>query len=36
MNKKSLAVLDRARWPEVCEARVKRDLRAVRRIVEAG
>jgi sugar phosphate isomerase/epimerase len=29
-----LAVLDRSRWPEVCERRVKHDLRAVRRIVE--
>jgi sugar phosphate isomerase/epimerase len=31
-----LAVLDRARWPAVCAARVKRDLEAVRRIVKAG
>ncbi len=31
-----LAPLDRARWPEVCERRVKRDLKAVRRITEAG
>ena len=31
-----MAVLDRARWPEVCERRVKRGLRAVRRIVERG
>jgi len=29
-----LAVLPRERWPEVCERRVKRDLAAVRRIVE--
>jgi sugar phosphate isomerase/epimerase len=29
-----LGVLDRAGWPDVCERRVKRDLRAVRRIVE--
>jgi hypothetical protein len=29
-----LAVLPRDRWPAACEARVKRDLRAVRRIVE--
>jgi len=34
LQKKTLAVLDRARWPEICEARVKRDLRAIRRIVE--
>jgi sugar phosphate isomerase/epimerase len=29
---KELAVLDRARWPEVCEARVRRDLKAVRKL----
>jgi len=34
LEKKTLAVLDRPRWPEVCEARVKRDLRAVRRIAD--
>jgi len=28
-----IGVLERARWPEVCERRVKRGLRAVRRIV---
>ena len=33
MHKKELAVLDRAHWPEVCEARVKRDLRAIKAIV---
>ena len=27
-----LAVLDRARWPEACEDRVRRDLKAVRKI----
>jgi hypothetical protein len=31
-----IAVLDRERWPEQCERRVKRGLRAVRRIVEEG
>ena len=36
LQKKELAVLDRARWPEVCEARVERDLRAVQLIVEEG
>lgn len=29
-----IGILDRSRWPEVCERRVKRGLRAVRRIVE--
>jgi len=29
---KELAVLDRARWPEACQARVRRDLKAVRKI----
>jgi sugar phosphate isomerase/epimerase len=29
-----LAVLPRDRWPAACEGRVKRDIRAVRRIVE--
>ena len=33
---KKLAVLDRDRWPEVCERRAKRGLRALRRIVEEG
>jgi hypothetical protein len=32
-DQKKLAILDRARWPEVCERRVKHGLRAVRRIV---
>jgi len=30
---RKLAVLDRARWPQVCEKRVKRGLRAVKQIV---
>ena len=30
---RQLAVLDRARWPQVCERRVKRGLRAVKQIV---
>jgi sugar phosphate isomerase/epimerase len=29
-----IGILDRTRWPEVCERRVKRGLRAVRRIAE--
>jgi sugar phosphate isomerase/epimerase len=32
-DQKKLAIVDRARWPEVCERRVKHGLRAVRRIV---
>jgi sugar phosphate isomerase/epimerase len=36
LQKKELAVVDRSRWPGICEARVKRDLRAVRGIVEEG
>jgi sugar phosphate isomerase/epimerase len=36
MDEKNLAVLDRSRWPAVCGDRVKRDIKAVRRIVEAG
>ena len=32
-DRQKLAILDRARWPEVCERRVKHGLRAVRRIV---
>jgi len=31
-----IAVLDREQWPEHCERRIKRGLRAVRRIVEEG
>ena len=31
-----MAVVDRARWPEVCEKRVRRGLRALRRIAEGG
>jgi hypothetical protein len=30
---RKLAVLDRARWPQVCEKRVKRGLRAVKQVV---
>jgi 3-oxoisoapionate decarboxylase len=33
-DKGKLAVLDRGRWPEKCERRVKNGLRAVRRLVE--
>ena len=36
MEAGKLAVLPRDRWPAVCEARVKRDLRAVRRLLEGG
>ena len=32
MQRKALAVLDRARWPEACEARVKRDIRAIKSV----
>ena len=31
-----IAVLDRARWPEACEARIERDLKAVQLIIEEG
>jgi len=31
----ALAILDRARWPGICERRVKRDLKAIQRILEA-
>jgi sugar phosphate isomerase/epimerase len=34
MDRGMLAVLDRSRWPEICEARVGRDLAAVRRMAE--
>ncbi len=34
METRRLAVLGRDRWPEVCEARVKRGLKALRRIAE--
>jgi sugar phosphate isomerase/epimerase len=34
LERGKIAVLDRARWPEHCERRVKRGLRAVKRIVE--
>jgi sugar phosphate isomerase/epimerase len=36
MDARKLAVLPRERWPAVCERRVKRDIRAVRRIVGGG
>lgn len=36
LQKKKLAILDRNRWPEVCESRVQRDLRAIQSIVEEG
>jgi len=36
MDAGKLAVLARDRWPAVCEPRVKRDIRAVRRILGAG
>ena len=36
LQRKALAVLDRARWPEVCEARVKRDIRAIQAVVGAS
>jgi sugar phosphate isomerase/epimerase len=32
IREKELAILDRARWPDVCEARVRRDLKAVRKL----
>ena len=34
-DRRKLAILDRACWPEVCERRVKRGLRAIRRLVQA-
>jgi 3-oxoisoapionate decarboxylase len=36
MEAGKLAILPRDRWPAVCEARVKRDLRAVRRLIAGG
>ncbi len=33
MKEGRLAVLDRAKWPDVCEDRVKRDLKAVRALI---
>jgi sugar phosphate isomerase/epimerase len=33
-NRKELSILDRSRWPELCEARVKRDIRHVRKVLE--
>jgi sugar phosphate isomerase/epimerase len=35
-NERKLGPVPRERWPEICEQRVRRDLRAVRRIVEQG
>jgi sugar phosphate isomerase/epimerase len=35
-NERKLGPVSRDRWPEICERRVRRDLRAVRRIVEQG
>ncbi len=35
-DRKKIAVLDRDRWPGVCEGRAKRGLRALRRIVAQG
>jgi len=34
MDKKALSILDRSRWPEQCEARLKRDIRHVRKVLE--
>jgi sugar phosphate isomerase/epimerase len=34
-DKRKLDVLDRARWPEVCERRVRHGLKAIRRLIEA-
>jgi len=36
MDAGKLAVLPRDRWPAACEPRVKRDIRAVRRIIGGG
>ena len=36
LQKKELDVLDRNRWPNVCESRVQRDLKAIKLIVEEG
>jgi 3-oxoisoapionate decarboxylase len=36
MNRKELSILDRARWPELCEARVKRDIRHIRKVLETN
>jgi sugar phosphate isomerase/epimerase len=34
VNRKELSILDRSRWPELCEARVKRDIRHIRKVLE--
>jgi sugar phosphate isomerase/epimerase len=34
MDGKELFILDRSRWPEICESRVKRDIRHIRKILE--
>jgi hypothetical protein len=34
MNRKELSVLDRSRWPDLCETRVKRDIRHIRKVTE--
>jgi hypothetical protein len=34
MEAEGLAVLDRSEWPRVCEARLVRDIAAVRRLAE--
>jgi sugar phosphate isomerase/epimerase len=36
LQRTEIAVLDRAGWPEACEARVERDLKAVQLIIEEG
>jgi len=36
MEREDLSILDRSRWPAVCAVRVKRDIEAVRNIVEAS
>jgi len=34
MDRKALSILDRSRWPELCESRLKRDIRHVRKVLE--
>jgi len=36
MEARKLAVVSRDRWPEICEGRIKRGLKALRRIAERG
>lgn len=36
MDRRELAILDRPRWPEACEDRVKRDIAALRRFVTSA